>query len=71
MVPQFGIKPTHGEQVLQVLPSDLYSSSVLAMSPRLVVAPDQNRIQVTVEFYMNGSSEYPAYLKVRRRLSYT
>lgn len=43
---------------------------VMAMSPRLKVG-ETGSIALGVDFYMQGSAEYPAYLKLRRTTSYT
>jgi len=67
----YAVHPFEGQSyVLQVFPVDVYSGTVLAMSPRLVVGPSQ-QIELTVEFYIKASKEYPAFLKLRRRLSFS
>lgn len=63
------VDPVSGEWMLRVHPVDIYSSVVMAMSPRMVVGP-KGFINLAVDFYMEGSQEYPSYLKVRRTTSY-
>jgi len=66
----YDVHPFEGQSfVLQVFPVDVYSGTVIAMSPRLVVGPSQ-ALEITVEFYIKASKEHNAYLKLRRRLSF-
>jgi len=67
-----GIRPpTGGDHAIQVFSHDVYSGTVLAMSPLLVVG-ETGVVSVTVDFFITVPLlNYPAYLKLRRRLSYT
>jgi hypothetical protein len=54
---------------LNLFANDVVSSTVMATSPRMI-AGSTGEISLAVNFFIQGSQQYPAFLKIRRAFSY-
>ncbi|XP_047501534.1 uncharacterized protein LOC125047323 [Penaeus chinensis] len=61
--------PPGGAKVLQVFPSHIFAGTALAQSPLLEAVSETVRVKVT--FWMDGTHDFPAQLKVRKRTDYS
>ncbi|KAK8380030.1 hypothetical protein O3P69_016587 [Scylla paramamosain] len=60
--------PPDGPQVLQVFADNVQTGTVVARSPRLQATKDE--MMIVIRFWMDGSQDFPAQLKLRRQFSY-
>ncbi|XP_042879052.1 uncharacterized protein LOC122257679 isoform X2 [Penaeus japonicus] len=65
----FVTAPPEGPKVLQVFPSHIFAGTVLAQSPLLEAVDETVRVLIT--FWMDGTNDFPAQLKVRKRTDFS
>ncbi|XP_018027675.1 uncharacterized protein LOC108682930 [Hyalella azteca] len=64
------VAPTNNSRILFLFTNDVVSSTVMATSPRML-ATTTGEVYIAINFFMKGSRDYPAFLKLRRATSYT